>query len=199
MAFPESFLQDLKMRNDITDVVSGYVNLKRRGRNMVGLCPFHGEKTPSFNVYTENGSFYCFGCGVGGDVISFIMKIENLDYVDAVKYLAQRAGLEMPENSYDDSMSRLRNRVFEANRELCVLRRAEKVLIIFIQEPYPTEQSVISDSVMPMITGRHYAIISNQKALMTVNLLLQILRFGTETATESMTDSQTVLCFRLLT
>ena len=105
------------MRNDITDVVSGYVNLKRRGRNMVGLCPFHGEKTPSFNVYTENGSFYCFGCGAGGDVISFIMKIENLDYVDAVKYLAQRAGLEMPENSYDDSMSRLRNRVFEANRE----------------------------------------------------------------------------------
>lgn len=117
MAFPESFLQELKMRNDITDVVSSYVSLKRRGRNMVGLCPFHGEKTPSFNVYTENGSFYCFGCGVGGDVISFEMKIENLDYVDAVKALAQRAGMEMPENSYDDSLSKLRNRVFEANRE----------------------------------------------------------------------------------
>lgn len=117
MAFPESFLQELKMRNDITEVVSGYVNLKRRGRNMVGLCPFHGEKTPSFNVYTETGSFYCFGCGVGGDVISFEMKIENLDYVDAVKALAQRAGMEMPENSYDDSLSKLRSRVFEANRE----------------------------------------------------------------------------------
>ncbi len=117
MAFPESFLQELKMRNDITEVVSGYVNLKRRGRNMVGLCPFHGEKTPSFNVYTETGSFYCFGCGVGGDVISFEMKIENLDYVDAVKALAQRAGMEMPENSYDDSFSKLRSRVFEANRE----------------------------------------------------------------------------------
>jgi len=117
VAFPESFLQELKMRNDITEVVSGYVNLKRRGRNMVGLCPFHGEKTPSFNVYTENGSFYCFGCGVGGDVISFEMKIENLDYVDAVKALAQRAGMEMPENSYDDSLSKLRSRVFEANRE----------------------------------------------------------------------------------
>lgn len=117
MAFPESFLQELKMRNDITEVVSGYVNLKRRGRNMVGLCPFHGEKTPSFNVYTENGSFYCFGCGVGGDVISFEMKIENLDYVDAVKALAQRAGMEMPENSYDDSFSKLCSRVFEANRE----------------------------------------------------------------------------------
>ena len=117
MAFPESFLQELKMRNDITEVVSSYVNLKRRGRNMVGLCPFHGEKTPSFNVYTENGSFYCFGCGVGGDVITFEMKIENLDYVDAVKALAQRAGMEMPENGYDDSLSKLRNRVFEANRE----------------------------------------------------------------------------------
>ena len=117
MAFPETFLQDLKLRNDITEVVSGYVSLKRRGRNMVGLCPFHGEKTPSFNIYTENGSFYCFGCGVGGDVISFIMKIENLDYVDAVKFLAQRAGMELPENSYDDSMSRLRTRVLEANRE----------------------------------------------------------------------------------
>ena len=117
MAFPESFLQELKMRNDITEIVSSYVSLKRRGRNMVGLCPFHGEKTPSFNIYTENGSFYCFGCGVGGDVITFIMKIENLDYVDAVKFLAQRAGMEMPENSYDDSMSKLRTRVFEANRE----------------------------------------------------------------------------------
>lgn len=117
MAFPEGFLQELKLRNDITEVVSSYVSLKRRGRNMIGLCPFHGEKTPSFNVYTENGSFYCFGCGVGGDVISFTMKIENLDYVDAIKLLAQRSGLEMPENSYDDSMNKLRNRVYEANRE----------------------------------------------------------------------------------
>ncbi len=117
MAFPESFLQELKLRNDITELVSSYITLKRRGRNMVGLCPFHGEKTPSFNIYTENGSFYCFGCGVGGDVITFVMKMENLDYVDAVKFLAQRAGMDMPENSYDDSMSRLRTRVYEANRE----------------------------------------------------------------------------------
>lgn len=117
MAFPESFLQELKARNDITEIVSSYVSLKRRGRNMVGLCPFHSEKTPSFNIYTENGSFYCFGCGVGGDVISFIMKIENLDYVEAVKFLAQRAGMELPDSGYDDSMSKLRRRVFEANRE----------------------------------------------------------------------------------
>ena len=117
MPLPESFIQELKARSDITEVVSPYVSLRRRGRNMVGLCPFHGEKTPSFNIYTENGSFYCFGCGVGGDVISFVMKIENLDYIDAVKLLAQRAGMTMPEDSYDDSMSRLRKRIYEANRE----------------------------------------------------------------------------------
>ena len=118
MALPESFIQELKLRNDITDVASSYMNLKRRGRNMVGLCPFHGEKTPSFNIYTENGSFYCFGCGSGGDVITFIMKIENLDYMEAVKFLAQRAGLNMPENkSYDDSLSDLRKRIYEANRQ----------------------------------------------------------------------------------
>lgn len=117
MPFPDSFLQELKLRSDITEIASSYVNLKRHGRNMVGLCPFHGEKTPSFNIYTENGSFYCFGCGAGDDVITFIMKIENLDYVEAVKFLAQRAGMEMPENTYDDSLSKLRMRIYEANRE----------------------------------------------------------------------------------
>ena len=117
MPFPDSFLQELKLRSDITEIASSYVNLKRHGRNMVGLCPFHGEKTPSFNIYTENGSFYCFGCGAGGDVITFIMKIENLDYVEAVKFLAQRVGMEMPENTYDDSLSKLRMRIYEANRE----------------------------------------------------------------------------------
>lgn len=110
-------MQELKLRSDITEIASSYVNLKRHGRNMVGLCPFHGEKTPSFNIYTESGSFYCFGCGAGGDVITFIMKIENLDYVEAVKFLAQRAGMEMPENTYDDSLSKLRMRIYEANRE----------------------------------------------------------------------------------
>ncbi|MGI6274391.1 MAG: DNA primase [Acutalibacteraceae bacterium] len=117
MALPEAFMQELKSRSDIVDIVSSYVNLKRRGKNMVGLCPFHNEKSPSFNVYTENGSFYCFGCGAGGDVITFIRKIENLDYIEAVKLLAQRAGLQVPEQGVDDSMSRLRQRVLEINRE----------------------------------------------------------------------------------
>lgn len=118
MALPSEFMQELRLRSDISQVVSGYVNLYRRGKISVGLCPFHGEKTPSFTVYPATESFYCFGCGVGGDVVSFIMRIENLDYIDAVKLLAQRAGLEMPqESSYDDSMQKLRLRVLEANRE----------------------------------------------------------------------------------
>lgn len=117
MALPSSFLSELKARCDITDIISSYVNLKRRGRNMIGLCPFHSEKTPSFNIYPENGSFYCFGCGVGGDVITFIMKIENLDYIEAVKYLATRAGMSMPEDSYDDGLAKLKGRILEANRE----------------------------------------------------------------------------------
>ncbi len=117
MPLPESFMQELKMRSDITDIVSSYVNLKRSGRNMVGLCPFHGEKTPSFHVYSENGSFYCFGCGAGGDVITFIRRIENLDYMEAVRFLAQRAGLQVPENQADDGFARLKARILEINRE----------------------------------------------------------------------------------
>lgn len=117
LALPDEFLQELRNRNDISSVVSGYVQLKRRGRTQVGLCPFHGEKTASFTVYPDTDSFYCFGCGIGGDVINFIRHIENLDYIDAVKYLAQRAGMDMPQDNYDDSMRKLRLRIYDANRE----------------------------------------------------------------------------------
>lgn len=102
-------------RSDITEVVSGYVQLRRQGRLQAGLCPFHGEKTPSFFVYPETQSFYCFGCGAGGDVITFIKKINNLDYVEAVKLLAGRAGMPMPEE--DDQTGRLRSRVLAINKD----------------------------------------------------------------------------------
>ena len=117
MALPDSFIQELKARSDIVDVISSYVNLKRTGRNMVGLCPFHGEKTPSFHVNVENAYFHCFGCGAGGDVITFIRRIENLDYLDAVRLLAQRAGMTVPTEGVDDKAARVRARIFEANRE----------------------------------------------------------------------------------
>lgn len=117
MALSDNFLQELKMKTDIEDVISTYVTLKRRGATLVGLCPFHNEKTPSFTVYPATQSFYCFGCGAGGDAITFVKKIENLDYLDAVKTLAQRAGLQMPQEGFDDSLSRRRRRILEMNRE----------------------------------------------------------------------------------
>jgi DNA primase len=115
--FPEEFLTELKMRCDIEQTISMYVPLKRRGKNLVGLCPFHNEKTPSFTVYPDSQSFYCFGCGAGGEVIGFIRRAENLDFYEAVKYLADKAGLVMPSEGFDNSMAEKRRRMYEINKE----------------------------------------------------------------------------------
>lgn len=116
--FSDDFIQQIRDNNDIESVISSYIDLKRRGKNLVGLCPFHNEKTPSFTVYPETASYYCFGCGAGGEVINFIRNIENLDFTEAVKLLADRAGLKLPEyQNYDDSVAKLRRRIYEANRE----------------------------------------------------------------------------------
>lgn len=117
MAIPDAFLQQLRDMNPIEGVVSSYVPLRRAGRNLVGLCPFHGEKTPSFTVYPHSDSFYCFGCGAGGDTVTFVKLIENLDYIEAVRFLAEKVALVVPENAYDDGMAKRRMRVLEANRE----------------------------------------------------------------------------------
>ncbi len=117
MAIPEDILLEIKYRNDIETVIAPYVNLKRAGKNLKGLCPFHNEKTPSFTVYPENGSFYCFGCGVGGDIFTFTRLIENLDYIEAVKLLAERSGITIPEDNYDNSLSNLKKRIYEINKE----------------------------------------------------------------------------------
>lgn len=113
---PGNVIEDIRYRNDIVDVISSYVTLKKAGKNMKGLCPFHSEKTPSFTVYEDTQSFYCFGCGAGGDVISFIMRQENLDYVSAVDFLARRVGITLPSfdsTERDDTTGRAR--VLEMN------------------------------------------------------------------------------------
>ncbi len=112
----DDFLEQIRDRNDIESVISSYVELKRRGRNLTGLCPFHNEKTPSFTVYPETSSYYCFGCHVGGDVITFIRNIENLDYIDAVKFLADRSGIKMPDERFDDTVHEKRKLTYEMNR-----------------------------------------------------------------------------------
>lgn len=117
MSIPDAFLQELKARCDLESVVSRYVSLKKSGRGLMGLCPFHNEKTPSFHVLPEQQFFHCFGCNAGGDVITFIMKIENLSYVDAVRFLAEQAGMRMPEENADDGAAKLRRTVLEMNRE----------------------------------------------------------------------------------
>ena len=117
MSFSESFLTELTERNDIVDVVSGYVRLgKKSGSNLFGLCPFHSEKTPSFSVSPDKQIYHCFGCGKGGGVINFIMEIENLSFPEAVEFLAKRAGMQMPQEE-NDRESKKRSRMLSLNRD----------------------------------------------------------------------------------
>ena len=117
MAFPPSFLDELVARNPIEDVVGQYVSLKRSGANMFGLCPFHGEKTASFSVAPDKGIYYCFGCHKGGGPVNFIMEIEGMSYPDAVRHLAKRAGLEVPEDEQYQSRYKEQERLWALHKE----------------------------------------------------------------------------------
>ena len=112
---PHEYIEELTRRTDIVELVGSYVQLKRKGRLYGGLCPFHSEKSPSFYVYPDTQSFYCFGCGAGGDAITFTKKINSIDYPEAVKLLAARAG--MPEPQEDDKTGRMRSRILSMNKE----------------------------------------------------------------------------------
>lgn len=117
MAFPPSFIDELIARNPIEDVVGQYVNLKRSGSNLFGLCPFHGEKTASFSVAPDKGIYYCFGCHKGGGAINFMMEVEGLSYPDAVRKLAERVGLEVPEDEQYQSRYRQQERLWALMKE----------------------------------------------------------------------------------
>ncbi len=115
--FSDDFLERVKDANRIDDVARQYVDLKRAGRLYKCNCPFHSEKTPSCFIYPDNGSFYCFGCGAGGSVITFISKIENLDFAEAVKFLADRAGIPVPESGYEDARAESKKRLLQMNKD----------------------------------------------------------------------------------
>ena len=117
MAFPPSFLDELIARNPIEDVVGQYVSLKRSGANMFGLCPFHGEKTASFSVSPDKGIYYCFGCHKGGGAVNFMMEVEGMSYPDAVRALAKRAGMEVPEDEQYQSRYRQQERLWALHKE----------------------------------------------------------------------------------
>ncbi|MBQ5633755.1 MAG: DNA primase, partial [Clostridia bacterium] len=114
---PREIIDEIIHRNDIEQVIGSYVTLKRAGSNLNGLCPFHNEKTPSFTVFPGTKSFYCFGCGAGGDVISFVMRTENLDYRSALETLAQRAGIAIPTDDSEAEVGVPRKRLYEMNLE----------------------------------------------------------------------------------
>ncbi|MBR2986790.1 MAG: DNA primase [Clostridia bacterium] len=115
--FSDETIREIRFRNNIEDVISQYVQLKRAGSNSVGLCPFHSEKSPSFTVFSKSDSFYCFGCGAGGDVISFIRRAEALDYPEAIEFLAKRAGITVVQNEYDKETAKRRERILQMNKE----------------------------------------------------------------------------------
>ena len=117
MAFPPAFLDELSARNPIEDVVGQYVSLKRSGANLFGLCPFHGEKTASFSVAPDKGIYYCFGCHKGGNAVNFMMELEGLSYPDAVRALAKRAGMEVPEDEQYQSRYRQQERLWALHKE----------------------------------------------------------------------------------
>ena len=124
MRIPKEVVEEIRTRNDIVDVISSYVNLKRAGSNYSGLCPFHNEKTPSFTVFPATQTFYCFGCSQSGDAISFVMKSENLEYVAAVESLAKRAGITISKDYGEDDASKKRRRILAMNLEAAKYFRA---------------------------------------------------------------------------
>lgn len=117
MILSDDFISEIKEKNDISEIISEYVDIQRKGRNMMGLCPFHAERTASFCVYPANGSFYCFGCGVGGDVITFLRLIEHYDYIEAVKYLAERVGMSFEVSEEENLTYKKKLLIYEINRE----------------------------------------------------------------------------------
>jgi len=106
MYYPEEIVEEVRVSNDIVSIIGSYIRLKKTGSNYMGLCPFHNEKTPSFSVSQSKQMYHCFGCGVGGNVYTFIMEYENYTFVESLKYLAERAGISLPERDYSEGERR---------------------------------------------------------------------------------------------
>lgn len=152
MSLPDSFLSELKARANIEDIISAYLPLKRAGSNLVGNCPFHSEKTPSFTVFLNAENFYCFGCGAGGDVITFLMRMENLDYPSAVERLAARAGLPMPDGEIAEQAA-------NKKRYLALNKAAARFFYDSLMDPNNREAlSYLTDRGLTLQTVRRYGI-----------------------------------------
>ena len=146
MYYPDELVEEVRMKNDIVDVVSGYVRIQKKGSSYFGLCPFHNEKSPSFSVSPNKQMYYCFGCGAGGNVFTFIMEYENYSFPEAIKLLADRAGVNLPEVEYNEEARKKESRrakLLEINKEAAryfyYQLRSEKgqVSAICMEENFP--------------------------------------------------------------
>ena len=120
MYYPEETVEEVRLRSDIVDVIGSYISLKKKGANHMGLCPFHNERTPSFSVNQNKQLYHCFGCGAGGNVFTFVMEYDNFTFVEALKHLADRAGVSLPEEEQTPEQKRARSqrtRILEINKE----------------------------------------------------------------------------------
>ena len=179
---PHEYIEELNRRTDIVDLVGSYVQLKRKGRLYGGLCPFHSEKTPSFYVYPDTQSFYCFGCGAGGDAISFAKKINSIDYGEAVKMLAARAG--MPEPQEDDKTGRMRSRILSMNREAarffhaCLNSTVEEARQFLRDKGYNQQELDASGLFKRSASGRIYCLFWKRVMTPIFDLRGNIIAFG---------------------
>ena len=156
MYYPDELINEVIAANDLVDLASSYMKLSRSGRTYRGLCPFHGEKTPSFYVSSEKQLYHCFGCGAGGTVLQFIMNIENLDFIEAVKFLAQRAKIALPEgdeNSEDNRIYKRRQRIYEMNSFAAKLFNKN----LFSKESTAAQQYLLSRN-LDEKTSRHFGL-----------------------------------------
>ena len=181
MPLPQDFIDRLKAANPIDEVMGSYVTLKRAGRDYVCLCPFHNEKTPSCHVHTDKEFFHCFGCGAGGDVITFVMKYHNLDYWEAVKMLAERGNVPLPETTpgYSDRTGQTRKRMYEMNKDA-----ANRLLKLIEEPPKLTEFILITHN--------------PEQVLVTIASRCQRIRLAPENGAGSFEDSEFIGLLRPL-
>ena len=152
-------VDEILLRTDIESLIGGYISLKRAGSNLKGLCPFHSEKSPSFTVYPADNSFYCFGCGVGGNAITFVERAEHMDYPDAVEFLAKRAGITVVR---DDKYRDFREKTFDKSRLLKMNTDAAKYFHAALLKDTPESREALSYLMnkrsLSMATIKHFGL-----------------------------------------
>lgn len=205
MYYPEELIEEVRQKNDIVDVLSGYVKLQKKGSSYFGLCPFHNEKSPSFSVSRQKQMYYCFGCGAGGNVFTFLMEYENYSFPEAVKVLADRAGVDLPEIEYSKEAREradLKSTLLEINKLAAKYFYAQlkteqgRTAYTYLKKRELSDETIVafglgysnkySDDLYRYLKTKGY----------TDEVLMQAGLISRTSVTDRMTSSGIVLCFR---